>query len=191
MMQILWFVVGALAAAVSPLIVSPSAEAARAKPQPPAPAQTAAEPARSLGSAGSWTAYMSKDKTGRVCYVYGQPQRTEPAGARRKSPMMMITHRPEEKIANVVSVMEGYPLKEGSDVVIDVGAAKFDLFAKEDSAWARTSELDKTIVSTMAKGKQAIVKGSPPKGTGTTDTYALAGFGKAMALIDKACGVKR
>jgi hypothetical protein len=31
----------------------------------------------------------------------------------------------------------------------------------------------------------------PKKGRATTDTYALAGFSKALALIDKACDVKR
>ena len=32
---------------------------------------------------------------------------------------------------------------------------------------------------------------APQKGPATSDTYALAGFPKALALIDKACGVKR
>ena len=43
----------------------------------------------------------------------------------------------------------------------------------------------------MAKGKQAVVKGVPQKGPPTTDTYSLAGFAQTLALIDKACGVKR
>jgi hypothetical protein len=43
----------------------------------------------------------------------------------------------------------------------------------------------------MAKGKQAIVKGTPQKGPATTDTYSLVGFAEALALIDKACDVKR
>jgi len=46
-------------------------------------------------------------------------------------------------------------------------------------------------VTALAKGKQAVVKGVPQKGPTTTDTYPLAGFAKALALIDKACGVKR
>jgi hypothetical protein len=31
----------------------------------------------------------------------------------------------------------------------------------------------------------------PRKGSTTTDTYSLAGFAEALALIDKACDVKR
>jgi hypothetical protein len=103
----------------------------------------------------------------------------------------MVTHRPDEKVASVVTFVEGYPLKESSDASLDVGGTKFDLFTKGDSAWAATADLDKTIVEAMTKGKQAIVKGTPQKGPATTDTYSLAGFAQAVALIDKACDVKR
>ena len=51
--------------------------------------------------------------------------------------------------------------------------------------------LDRTIVSILAKGRTATVKGTPHNGKPTTDTYSLAGFGKALALIDEACGVSR
>src|SRR6185295_7550642 len=72
-----------------------------------------------------------------------------------------------------------------------IGDKKFELFTKDDGAWARTAELDRTIVTTLAHGKSAVVKGTPQKGRPTTDIYSLAGFAKALALIDKACGVKR
>lgn len=180
-----------LSAAALPLIsVQAKQKHPHAAAAPPPPAQ-GAEGAQTLGTVSGWTAYMSKDKTGRVCYLYGQPQKSEPAGSKRKSPMMMVTHRPEEKIANVVSVVEGYPLKEGSEVQLDVGGSKFELFSKDDSAWARTSDLDKTIVTALGKAKQAVAKGNPQKGPTTTDIYALGGFAQALAMIDKACGVKR
>ena len=126
-----------------------------------------------------------------MCYLAGEPKKTEPAGRKRKRPLAMVTHRPGEKIANVVSFVEGYPLKEGSEVSLDIGGAKFDLFTKGDSAWARTPELDKAIVDAMTSGKQAVVKGTPQKGPAATDTYSLAGFAQALELIDKACDVKR
>ena len=80
--------------------------------------------------------------------------------------MAMVTHRPEEKIANVVSFVEGYPLKEGSEVALDIGGTKFDLFTKDDSAWARTAELDKTIVAALAKGKAGRRQGDTAEGPG-------------------------
>src|SRR5207302_9783710 len=144
-----------------------------------------------LGFTDTWTAYAYSKKTGRVCYLAGAPKKSEPAGGKRKPAVAMVTHRPGEKIANVVSFVEGYPLKEGSEVQIDIGGSKFDLFTKDDSAWARTAELDRMIVASLGKAKQVVVRGAPQKGASTTDTYALAGFAKALALIDKACGVKR
>jgi hypothetical protein len=126
--------------------------------QPPPADQPAGT--QSLGRAGAWSAYVSNDKTGRVCYLVGQPQKSEPAGFARRAPSALVTHRPAEKIANVVSFVEGYTLKDGSDVALDVGGSKFDLFTKDDSAWARTSETDKTIVGTLSKARQAVIAAS-------------------------------
>jgi len=184
--------IGALALAVALLAVILPAQAARSKKHHAAPAPKAAAPAaHSLGTFGSWTAYTSRNGTGRVCYLVGQPKKTEPSGFARKAPMAMVTHRPTEKITNVVSFVEGYPLKEGSEVTLDIGDGKFTMFTKDDGAWARTSELDKTIAGALAKGRTAVVKGVPQKGPATTDIYALAGFTQALMAIDKACEVKR
>jgi hypothetical protein len=144
-----------------------------------------------LGSEGSWSAYLAQNKAGKVCYLVGQPEKTDPASMKRKTVMAMITHRTTDNVSNVVSFDEGYPLNEDDDVIVEVGSDKFPLFAKDDTAWARTSDLDKTIVAALAKEKQAVVKGTPKKGHATTDTYSLAGFSKALALIDKACDIKR
>jgi hypothetical protein len=175
------------------LSLSTNAPSEVAKPKKPdnSPPDPATAPAERLGAAESWTAYAYKEKSGKVCYVAGEPQKREPAAVKRKHPLAMVTHRPGEKVTNVVSFVEGYPLKEGSDVSLEIGGAKFDLFTKGDSAWARTAELDKAIVEAMVKGKQGVVKGTPQKGPATTDTYPLAGFAQALALIDKACEIKR
>ena len=121
-------------AIVALLVALVPAEAASKKKKPaPAPASAPAEAptpkggaAQPLGQSGSWTAYQAQDGTGLVCYVMAQPQKSEPAGSSRKA-MAMVTHRPGEKIANVVSFVEGYPLKEGSDASLDIGATKFHL----------------------------------------------------------------
>ena len=182
----------ALTLSAAALAAIAPAHAARSKKHHPAAAPKAASPAaQSLGSFDSWAAYVSNDSTGRVCYLVGQPRQSKPAGLPRKPPMAMVTHRPAEKIANVVSFVEGYRLKEGSDVALDVGGSKFALFTNDDSAWARTSELDRTIAGALAKGREAVVKGTPQKGPATTDVYALAGFAQALAAIDKACGITR
>jgi Invasion associated locus B (IalB) protein len=174
-----------------PFSVSMLCEAAQSKKPQDSPAPPTTSPSQRLGSAESWTAYAYKEKAGKVCYLTGEPLKREPATAKLRRSMAMVTHRPGENIANVVSFVIGYPLKEGSDVSLDVGGTKVDLFTKGDSAWARTAELDKTIVEAMAKGKQAVARGTPRKGPPTTDTYSLTGFPQALAMIDKACDIKR
>jgi len=173
------------------LSISAAGHARSSKKTDGAAASPAAPPSERLGGADAWTAYTYSEKSGKVCYLTGEPKKSEPAGAKRRRPLAMVTHRPGEKVANVVSFAAGYPLKEGSDVALDIGGAKFDLFTKGDSAWARTADLDKEIVEAMAKGKQAVVRGMPRNGPATTDTYSLAGFAQALGMIDKACEVKR
>lgn len=191
-------VLGALCLAALLSTVPMPGQAAKPKreaPAQPAASQSAASSAvpqtRSLGTIGAWSAYASGEKPGRICYLVGRPQKTESAGVARKAPVAMVTHRPSENIANVISFVEGYPLKTGSDVALEIDDKKFDLFTNDDSAWARTAELDRTIVSTLAKGRTATVKGTPNNGKPTIDTYSLAGFAKALALIDEACGISR
>ena len=181
-----------LCAALWPMI-GHAASKPKASSNSSTPASAALDPgpAKAIGSAGSWTAYLAQSKSGKVCYLVGQPAKTEPAAANRKTVMAMVTHRTEDNVANVVSFDEGYPLKEDTTVQLEVGGAKFELFAKDDSAWARTSDIDRAIVGALAKEKQAVVKASPRKGHQTTDTYLLSGFSKALGLIDKACDVKR
>ncbi len=146
---------------------------------------------QSLGTVGAWSAYASGEKSSRICYLVGRPQKTDSAGIDRKAPVAMVTHRPSENISNVVSFVEGYPLKSGTDVALEIDDKKFDMFTNDDSAWARTAELDRTIVSAFVAGRTATVKGTPNSGKPTTDTYSLSGFTKALALIDEACGISR
>lgn len=168
-------------------IVAAAASAAPAQQQQKAAGtRTATEV---LGTAGVWSAYAARDATGRVCYLAGEPQKGEGAVAGRHQPIAMVTHRPAEQIANVVSFVEGYPLKPGSDVALDVDGRKFLLFVQGDSAWAQTSELDRAITTALSRGRIVVVRGEAANGRTTTDVYDLAGFAKALVLIDKACGL--
>lgn len=152
---------------------------------------TASPLVRRLGAAEGWSAYAYNGRSGKVCYLTGFPVKREPAHGRRKPAVMMVTHRPDEHVTDVVSFDEGYLFKDGSDASLDVDGAKFDLFSKGDTAWSRTPETDKAIVTAMAKGTHATIEGTPQKGPAISDTFSLSGFSRALALIDKACGVER
>jgi hypothetical protein len=165
-----------------------AAQPAAASPATPPPADPGL--AKSLGNAGSWTAYVAQNKEGKICYVVGRPEKVDPS-IKRKAVMAMVTHRTADNVSNVVSFDAGYPLNENDDVIVEAGGSKFTLFAKDDLAWARTSELDRAIVTALAREKRVLVKAAPKKGKETVDTYSLGGFSKTLGMIDKACGVKR
>ena len=144
-----------------------------------------------LGGAQSWTAYTYADGKGKVCYLVGEPAKKEPASVKRDRVNALVTHNTNDKSTNVVSFVEGYTFPERGSAELDVDGKKFSLFTDKDTAWARDTATDKAIVTALSKGKQAVLKGSSARGTATTDTYSLAGFAQALALVDKACGVKR
>jgi len=176
-------------------LIEPAADAQTTKPAASPPQQAQAAPAvptpKRLAAAESWVAYASTEKGGQICYIVGQPAKSEPANAKRDPIHLLVTHNTVDKTMNVVSFIAGYKFKDGSEAPLTIGDKSFDLFTKDDTAWARDTATDKAIVSAMLKGKQAVIKGSSAKGTATTDTYDLAGFSKVLEEIDKACKVKR
>lgn len=189
-----------IAAALALVLVaahSPAGLAAPPKPEPKKPAQkiqqkdAQSQGVTRLGGAQGWEAYSDGEKGRKICYLVGEPSKSEPAGAKRSKVYASITHRPADKISNEVSFNAGYLFKEGSDAELVVDGRKFSLFTSKDGAWSRDAATDKAVVDALAKGKQATIKGVSARGTDTTDTYSLAGLGQALQQIDKACGVKR
>jgi hypothetical protein len=170
--------------------LSPAGAEVLTKPTPPKHPARSAPVVRRLGAVEGWTAYTYRGRSGQVCYITGFPSKREPANGKRKPMVMMVTHRPEEHVIDVVSFDEGYLFRDGSDASLEVNGAKFDLFTKGDTAWSRTSELDRAIVQAMAKGDRAVIEGTPERGPAMIDTYDLGGFSRALAMIDKACGVE-
>ncbi|MGB8840791.1 MAG: invasion associated locus B family protein [Aliidongia sp.] len=155
----------------------------------PALAETPAP--KLLGEYKDWSAYTVVEPRGEVCYAVSKPKKLEPAKMKRDATHLLVTHRPAEKQNNVVSVELGYNAAKDSAAAIMVGKDKFDFFTDKQTAWARDSETDKAVVGAMAKGSEVTAKAKPAGGGETADTYSLAGFGDALAQIDKACKVKR
>jgi hypothetical protein len=159
--------------------------------QPPPADAAAVPPPKRLAAEESWVAYSSPEKNGQICYIVGQPTKSEPANVKREPIHLLVTHNTADKTANVVSFIAGYKFKDGSDAQLAVADKSFSLFTKDDTAWARDAATDKAIVTAMLKGKQAVIKGASTRGTATVDTYSLTGFAKLVSEIDKACKVKR
>ncbi len=141
-----------------------------------------------LGSFKSWQAYQLDGKDGRICYLHGLPAKQEPASARRGEIYLLVTHKPARKIRNEVSIFFGYSLKDKSSVEAAIDKDSVALFTHEQAAWAPDPETDARLVEHFKRGRMLVVKGESERGTKTTDTYDLTGFGDALKAIDKACG---
>jgi hypothetical protein len=114
------------------------------------------------------------------------PKRSEGKYSRRDPTFVHVTHRTATGTHDVVSVTAGYTYKPNSAVTVTIGNEKFTLFTKEGAAWADDAT-DSKLVDAMKRGNRMIVEGVSSRGTLTTDTYSLIGFGAAYAAITKAC----
>lgn len=152
------------------------------------PAAPATETKR-IGKFSGWDAYEHTDKGAKLCYLHAQPQKKEPASAKRGEIYLLVTHKPKEKIRNEVSIYFGYPLKDAIPAQAVIGPTTIEMFTHQEAAWAADAATDQKLVDALRKGKTLVVRGESGRGTKTTDTYDLDGFGQALQAIDKACGV--
>lgn len=170
-----------LALASAPMTLSAAWAALKDKPAP----------VKKLGESGAWESYVDDAPGGKICFVIGKPKKVDNAHAKPDDVRMSVTHRPADKVANVVNFILGYKAKPNSDAVLDIDGRKFPLFTDKDGAWTRDAATDRAVVTALTRGRDAIIKAEPEHGKPTADTYDLSGFTAAVQMIDKACGVKR
>ena len=178
-----------VAALLAAAFGTPAAEA-KSKPKP-APAAAKSNPSGSerIGEFGAWQAFSYSEAGGKVCYATAAANKTAGGANGRLPSYLAVTHRPASK--NEVSLIGKYLFKPDSDAELDVDGKKYPFFTKGDSAWSKQANADKDIVAALAKGNLATIRAVPAKGKAVVDGFSLTGFGKALAAIDKACGVKR
>ncbi len=142
----------------------------------------------SMGTFDDWESFTYQDQGKPVCYVYSTPKKTESLKKVKRDPVyFLVTNYTGRKVKGQVSTIIGYPFKESSLVAVKIDNASFELYTNGDAAWASSVDVDAAIVKAMKTGKSISVTGTSWKGTQTTDTYSLAGIGKALDKIDTAC----
>jgi hypothetical protein len=140
-----------------------------------------------LASFGDWGAYASDTAKGKVCYALSQPRERIPAGLNRDPGFLFISSRPSEGIRNEVSVVTGFPTKDGGDGEITIAGASFALVTKGNSAWMKNAAEDPSLVEAMKKGQTLVLKTTSRKGNANTDRYSLSGFAQALERVRKDC----
>jgi hypothetical protein len=151
-------------------------------------APAAAEPATLLGVFQNWSAYSTGSGSSLTCYALSQPRASSPKGAKRGPIYLMVSDYPGRKVKGETQIVLGYPVKENAPAAVAVGSTKFAFFARGDgSAWLQSLGESGRLNDAMSKGVSAVASGLSARGTKTSDTYSLAGFGDALAKIHDVC----
>ena len=135
-----------------------------------------------------WATYTYNTAAGaKVCYAATQPTETAPQGVNRDPVFMFITNRPKEGVKHEVSVITGYPYKEGSKTTVKIGDATFSMYTKDQGAWVDNAAEESRFIAAMKGGSDMVITGTSRRGTVTTDTYSLKGVTAALKRIDGEC----
>lgn len=137
----------------------------------------------------SWNVFTSGSGAEKVCYATSTPTKETGTFKQRGEPYVLVTARNGGAVE--ISISSGYPYKENSLVEVSVDKKQtFKLFTTSETpqiAWARSGEDDKKIAGAFKKGGNITIKGTSQKGTSSTDSYSLSGFGTAYGRIMELC----
>ena len=182
----------ALAPAAHAQVKKPElAKAAPAKAAPAKPAAPADGQPTQLGTFGSWNVYASDTANGRVCYALAVPKERLPANLTRDPGYFFVSTRPKENVRDEISVVLGFPAKEGADAQLVLGKSSFVAAPKMQGstfvAWLKNPQENAAVIEQMKKTPLLSLKVTSKRGNALTENYALAGFGQALDQVKKAC----
>lgn len=140
-----------------------------------------------IGVFDDWNAYIFNSKKDKVCYVASQPLKSSGEYQRRGDVFLIISHRPDEQLFDVLTYVAGYTYLPRSEVLFRVGNVKASLFTSEDTAWAKNLKTDAEIARAMNKAVRVTIKGLTIDGIETHDVFSMKGFNNAMEAINRLC----
>lgn len=141
-----------------------------------------------LGSFNAWNAFVDTTGGSKTCYVLSEPtqQQMNPAGRQRGKAYLFVTFRPSEQVNGEISVIYGYPMREGSTRA-EIAGTRFPLFARDENAWVENVADEPRLVESMRRGSNMRVFGTSTRGTTTIDTYSLSGITAAINRARQEC----
>jgi hypothetical protein len=182
----------AFAAALACTTASAKTNPKAAKPAPKADQSGAAsadttktgKPSQ-LASYGDWGVFVAQGENAKTCYALATPKDRVPAGLKRDPAYVFIANRPAENVREEVSIIMGFPMKEGGRA--EIAGSGFALIAKGANAWIKNQAEEAKFVDAMKKGAKLIVKAPSLRGHVTTDSYSLTGLAQALERVAKEC----
>tara|TARA_B100000287_G_C20267465_1_gene636605 strand:+ start:42 stop:548 length:507 start_codon:yes stop_codon:yes gene_type:complete len=149
--------------------------------------QVIAEEVKKIGKFKDWETIVIKNDTNLVCFAQSKPVLQSPKSYKREA-RLFVTFRPNEKIANEISMTAGYEFNNENSITAKSGKYKYKFdIAQENFAWMADNKIEKKMINTMKKGSRIMISGYNQKGSQTIDHYSLLGFTKAYGAAKKNC----
>lgn len=136
---------------------------------------------------GDWGVYISQTPKTKICYALAQPKDRKPAGLNRDPAYFFVSTRPGENVHNEASAVVGFPLKEDSEAILDVGGVKYEFYTKGNGAWVRNAAEEPKLIEAMRKGRDFTFKSTSSRNNDTIDRYSLSGISQALDRVEKEC----
>jgi len=146
-----------------------------------------AEEVKKIGKFKDWEAMILKKDSNLVCFAQTKPILQSP----KKNPRdarLFVSFRPNEKIADEISITAGYEFNNKNSIIARSGKKKYKFdISKENFAWMADNKKEKKMIKTMKKGSRIMVTGYNQENSQTIDHYSLLGFTKAYTAAKKNC----
>lgn len=134
---------------------------------------------------GDWSVFTINKSGSTICYMASAPVKNTGNFSKRGDPYALVTSR--NATTDEISFSSGYPYKNSSKVRVEIDGTKFELFTKDDLAWAYDADQDARMVAALKKGNRMTVRGTSPKDTYSLDTYSLRGVTAAYNKMKSLC----
>jgi invasion protein IalB len=192
-------IAGVMAGAMALLLAVAAAQAqqpaAGAKAAPKGNTVQAAAPVQApgggqatlLASFGDWGAYAAQRDKSKLCYAMTQPKNREPKNLNRDPAYLFVSSQPADGVRNEVSLVMGFPAKDGVDATAAVGQTNFALVTKVANAWVKNPAEEGRVIDALKKGDKLVVRSESKRGSKLTDEYSLKGFNEALARVQREC----
>ena len=146
-----------------------------------------AEEVKKIGKFKDWEAMILKKDSNLVCFAQTKPILQSP----KKNPRdarLFVSFRPNEKIADEISITAGYEFNNKNSIIARSGKKKYKFDISQDNfAWMTDNKKEKKMIKTMKKGSRIMITGYNQNDSQTIDHYSLLGFTKAYAAAKKNC----
>ena len=146
-------------------------------------ASTAQTPNR-MNQFNAWGTYSYDASGAKVCYALSTPTAMQPAEVNHGDIFFLVSQKPSQAGAFEPQVVMGYPMREGSKVVVDIDGQDFNMFVRGESAWVENAADEPRLVSALRAGSAMTVEAVSQRGTATSYTYSLSGVTAAINSIN-------